>query len=65
MQELEGQIDKLNIAKASLKDDIRQLDKEILALKDDVKRLKSDVSELRISNTVKEKDLLAANDIIK
>lgn len=30
-----------------------------------MKRLKSDVSELRIANTVKEKDLLAANDTIK
>lgn len=27
--------------------------------------MKSDVSELRIANTVKEKDLLAANDTIK
>ena len=41
------------------------MDKEILALKADVKRLKSDVSELRISNTVKEKDLLSANETIK
>ena len=65
ISDLNVKIERLHVVRQGLKDDITSLDKEVAALKAEVKELSKEVKELRLSNTVKDRDLLEANKTIK